>query len=329
MWRHIHDVFTVAGVTNVAWVWTPAAASLPAASWNDVTQYYPGDAYVDWVGLDDYNYGGTLGHALGWNDFASQLQPIYGDFAGRKPIMIGEMGSVDHIAGHDKGQWIRQMAADVAIKFPDIQALVWFDVKFDADWRFDTSAASLQAFRAWLADPYYNPTAAAEAGDAASSACDDGNGTVGPGATTTLLPTGLSISGTPSGVQAVQYALAQLGKPYVWGAAGPDSFDCSGLTMAAWASAGVALPHFTGDQLEVGSAEPTDLSQAQAGDLVFIPGSDGSAAAPRHVGMVAGTVSDATGSHLYLVEAPHTGANVQLVEATAWSNLIVEVRHVE
>ncbi|BEP13857.1 hypothetical protein acdb102_21680 [Acidothermaceae bacterium B102] len=328
MWRHIHDVFTSAGVTNVAWVWTPAAASLPDAGWNAVAAYYPGDAYVDWVGLDDYNYGGQLGHALGWNDFASQLQPIYGDYAERKPIMIGEMGSADHIAGHDKGQWIQRMASDVETKFPDIQALVWFDVKYDEDWRFDTSASSLAAFRVWLAEPYYNPSAAADVGGAASSSCDDGDGAVGPGTSTTSLPTGLTITGTPAGIQAVQYALAQLGKPYVWGAAGPDSFDCSGLTMAAWSSAGVTLPHFTGDQVEVGTAEPTDLSQAQAGDLVFIPGSDGSAVAPRHVGLVAGTVTDATGRHLYLVEAPHTGAGIHLVVATAWSNLIVNVRHI-
>ena len=130
--------------------------------WNAVTAYYPGDAYVDWVGLDDYNYGGTLGHAPGWNDFASQLQPIYGDFADEKPIMVGEMGSADHIAGHDKGQWIRQMAADVETSYPDVQALVWFDVKYDADWRFDTSATGLAAYRQLMADPYLNPSGKAD-----------------------------------------------------------------------------------------------------------------------------------------------------------------------
>ena len=51
----------------------------------------------------------------------------------------------------------------------------------------------------------------------------------------------------------ITYALAQLGKPYVWGAAGPAAFDCSGLTMMAWAAAGFSLAHFTGDQLHEGS----------------------------------------------------------------------------
>ena len=327
MWRHIHDVFTAEGVTNVAWVWTPASSSLPDVGWNDVTKYYPGDAYVDWVGLDDYNYGGTLGHSGGWNDFASQLQPIYGDFASRKPIMIGEMGSVDHIAGHDKGQWITRMAADVKTRYPDVQALIWFDVKYDNDWRFDTSPSSLQAFRGWLADPYYNPTGVVVTSDASTAACG-GDGNVGAGGTITTLPGGFTIEGTPAGTQAVQYALAQLGKPYVWGAAGPNAFDCSGLTMAAWAAAGVSLPHFTGDQVNQGTSEPIDLSQAQAGDLVFIPGSDGTPSDPRHVGMVAGWVADATGRHLYLIEAPHTGANVELTEASAWTNLVVDVRHI-
>ena len=161
MWRHVHDIFTAEGATNVAWVWTPSSASLPDTAWNAMTAYYPGDAYVDWVGEDDYNYGGTVGHCGGWNDFTSQLQPIYGYYAAKKPLMIGEMGSVDNLPGHDKGQWITQMAADVKAHYPDVQALVWFDVKYDADWRFDTSPSSLQAFKAWLADPYYNPSSLA------------------------------------------------------------------------------------------------------------------------------------------------------------------------
>jgi len=92
---------------------------------------------------------------------------------------------------------------------------------------------------------------------------------------TTLIPAGFIISGSQRAYTAVKYALNQLGKPYVFGAAGPDSFDCSGLTMAAWAAAGIALPHLAADQTTIGTPEPTDLSQAVGGDLVMIPGSDG------------------------------------------------------
>jgi len=66
---------------------------------------------------------------------------------------------------------------------------------------------------------------------------------------------------------AVQFALAQVGKSYVYGAAGPSSYDCSGLTMSAWAAAGVALPHSSSAQM--GATTPISISQLQPGDLVF------------------------------------------------------------
>ncbi len=66
---------------------------------------------------------------------------------------------------------------------------------------------------------------------------------------------------------AVNTALAQVGKPYVWGAAGPNSFDCSGLMQYAWAAAGVSLPHSSSMQSTMGT--PVSQSQLQPGDLVF------------------------------------------------------------
>ena len=72
--------------------------------------------------------------------------------------------------------------------------------------------------------------------------------------------------------QVVTYALAQLDKPYVWGAAGPSSYDCSGLTMAAWATVGIALGHYTGDQQNEGAA--VTVASLEPGDLVLVPGSD-------------------------------------------------------
>lgn len=88
------------------------------------------------------------------------------------------------------------------------------------------------------------------------------------------LPKGYAIpSGTgPEHATAVAFAIAQLGKPYVWAAAGPNAYDCSGLTMAAWATAGVALDHDTVSQQSAGV--PVTASQLMAGDLVLTPGSD-------------------------------------------------------
>ena len=86
---------------------------------------------------------------------------------------------------------------------------------------------------------------------------------------------------------AISYALAQLGKPYSWGGSGPAAFDCSGLTMMAWAQAGVTLLHYTGDQINEGIAVAS-YATISPGDLVLVPGSDGTVVNPGHVGMYLG-----------------------------------------
>jgi cell wall-associated NlpC family hydrolase len=72
---------------------------------------------------------------------------------------------------------------------------------------------------------------------------------------------------TPAAQVAVDTALAQQGKPYVWGGAGPDSFDCSGLTQYAYAAAGISLPHSSSMQSTLGA--PVAYADLQPGDLVF------------------------------------------------------------
>ncbi|MFG3172726.1 NlpC/P60 family protein [Streptomyces sp. NPDC048200] len=67
--------------------------------------------------------------------------------------------------------------------------------------------------------------------------------------------------------KALAFARTQIGKPYVWGATGPDSYDCSGLTQAAWKAAGVSLPRVTYDQVNAGTT--VSLTDAKPGDLVF------------------------------------------------------------
>jgi peptidoglycan DL-endopeptidase CwlO len=98
---------------------------------------------------------------------------------------------------------------------------------------------------------------------------------------------------------AVDAALAQVGDPYVWAAAGPDSFDCSGLTMYAWAQAGVSLPHNSGMQY----AATTRVAQAdlQPGDLLFF------GSPIHHVAMYIGNGQ--------MVEAPYSGASVRVTAA--------------
>ena len=89
-----------------------------------------------------------------------------------------------------------------------------------------------------------------------------------------------STSGSGRGSTAAAYALAQLGKPYVFGAAGPSAFDCSGLTMAAWATAGVSLVHSA--SVQKSQTTPVDSSNLMPGDLVFFY------SGISHVGMYVG-----------------------------------------
>jgi cell wall-associated NlpC family hydrolase len=94
---------------------------------------------------------------------------------------------------------------------------------------------------------------------------------------------------------AIAEAQRQLGKPYQWGAAGPNSFDCSGLTMWAWRAAGVSLPHYTVAQYN--ATTHVSLGAIQPGDLLFY-GSD-----MHHVGLYVGNGQ--------MIEAPHSGTNVR------------------
>jgi cell wall-associated NlpC family hydrolase len=91
---------------------------------------------------------------------------------------------------------------------------------------------------------------------------------------------------TPAESRVVLFAIAQLDKPYVFGAAGPSAFDCSGLTLAAWARAGVRLPHATTEQAHSGT--PTTPAALVPGDLVLVAGDNGTLAAPGHVGIYMG-----------------------------------------
>jgi endoglucanase len=152
-WRHIHDIFTAEGATNVVWVWCPNQSDVPSASWNHWTNYYPGDAYVDWVGVDGYNWGTTRSWSR-WTSFASLFAAIYRDYSATKPLMIAETSSAEQ--GGSKAQWISDARAALESQFPSIEALLWFDVPKETSWQVDSSPTSLAAYTAMGADPYFS-----------------------------------------------------------------------------------------------------------------------------------------------------------------------------
>jgi hypothetical protein len=91
--------------------------------------------------------------------------------------------------------------------------------------------------------------------------------------------------GGPQVEQAIQFAMAQLGKPYQWGATGPDAYDCSGLMLRAWQAAGISLNRTSTEQWHNG--DPIPLGQAARGDLLFWS-YDGSPSGIHHVAMYLG-----------------------------------------
>lgn len=109
--------------------------------------------------------------------------------------------------------------------------------------------------------------------------------------------------GSHAGRAAAEWALAQVGKPYLWGGAGPHAFDCSGLTMKAWQAAGVDIPRVTTDQVKIGT--PVGLDELAPGDLLFYD--TGSGPAPSHVTMYIGDGR--------MVNAPSTGKNIRVEPA--------------
>jgi cell wall-associated NlpC family hydrolase len=112
------------------------------------------------------------------------------------------------------------------------------------------------------------------------------------------------LSGTVSAsvaAAALASAESQIGKPYVWAAAGPDSYDCSGLVMWAYAQHGVQLDHWTGDQWNEGAN--VSRAQLRPGDLVFFAYNTSDPATIHHVGMYVGNGQ--------MVDAPYTGVNVR------------------
>jgi Glycosyl hydrolase family 26 len=141
-WRHVHDLFSAQGVTNVTWVWSPNIAYSGGAP---LKSLYPGDAYVDWVGMDGYNWGTVSQHQ--WQTFAQVFQQTYNEMLtiSSKPFMIAETASTE--LGGNKAGWITDgFSNQLPHAFPKIKAVVWFNENKETDWRIESSPAAQMAF---------------------------------------------------------------------------------------------------------------------------------------------------------------------------------------
>jgi len=149
-YRHIHHVFTSVGATNVKFAWTPIN-NYPGST--RLKAIYPGDGYVDVVGVDGYNWGAT--HPSGWETFRqvfnSSLTEIRTFTA--KPIWITETGSTE--LGGDKAAWIDGMFNAIQ-RDKRISGLIWFDANKETDWRINSSPSALSAWRTGIASSRYS-----------------------------------------------------------------------------------------------------------------------------------------------------------------------------
>jgi hypothetical protein len=139
-WRHVVDVFRARGATNAVWVWNPDRQYNGATP---MSSLWPGADYVDWVGLDLYNFATPA--KGGWLPFAKMMKPSVRAIravAGSKPLMVNEVGCAQ---GSRKPAWIRAMYA--SLPGYGVKAVLWFDYQMVADWRLTATAANRAAAR--------------------------------------------------------------------------------------------------------------------------------------------------------------------------------------
>jgi hypothetical protein len=158
--RYIHNIFRDNKVDNVRFVWCPNSMSVPEEPWNDIMDAYPGDAYVDFVGLDIYNGAGNDKGANIWRSFRkegienyfrlTQLKPD-------KPFLVCETASRERRmmeGGQTKAEWIAQMSEALRTDMSKVRLVAWFNEK--ETFMVDSSLPAKNAFKEQVIDnPYF------------------------------------------------------------------------------------------------------------------------------------------------------------------------------
>ena len=155
IFRHVVDIFRKEGALNALWAFCPNAESVPAPAyepgsalhpaWNRAENYYPGDGYVEILGMDGYNWGFTRkkkrdGWESRWKSFREIFGPLYEDLkrlSPEKPVVVFETASVAE--GGDKPAWIREAVS--AAREWGISGIAWFEAVAEEDWRLESGMA--------------------------------------------------------------------------------------------------------------------------------------------------------------------------------------------
>lgn len=161
-WREVYNIFrgvNGVGATNVEFLWSPYLPCTPKCY--SYTSIYPGDAYVQWAGFTAFNWGPQYGHP--WRsmfiNFKSSMNAL--KYVTTKPVIAAEMGAANlpSCGTCDKVAWINNGYPAVYTKWPNLVAIVYFDIDMRSvgqpDWRIDSPSAALDAYKQIVAKPEF------------------------------------------------------------------------------------------------------------------------------------------------------------------------------
>lgn len=154
-WKHVYDIFKGLGADNVTWVWCPNADSVPSQVWNSADNYYPGDQYVDWIGIDGYNWG-TSRAGSSWQTFDQIFTTVYSSLTAShpsKPFMLGEFACSE--VGGSKPDWTTDAFGRIKTNYPAFKAFNWFNQNKETNWYIESSDPAKNSFKAALTDEAY------------------------------------------------------------------------------------------------------------------------------------------------------------------------------
>ncbi len=153
VWQYLHNLLKKEGCHNVVWVWSPGVKSFPDEKWNQMEQYYPGDQFVDWIGLDGYNWGDEdpkrpYSKWIKFSEIFNKALKRLNKLAPGKPVMIAEIGCAES-ASRSKAEWIEDAFKNIN-NSPELKLLIWFNYdkrgEGEADWRINSSPETLETF---------------------------------------------------------------------------------------------------------------------------------------------------------------------------------------
>ena len=161
-YRHIIDLFREQGVENITWVFHVDAHNFPRRKWNKMKSYYPGDAYIDWIGVSVY---GAQTHDEDWQTFSELFEEFYDEFSSisdNKPLAVMEFGVIDEKSIGSKSKWISDALQLVQqTKYNRIKAISYWHENWEnrdgsiSNLRLDSSAESLAAYQNGIDDSYF------------------------------------------------------------------------------------------------------------------------------------------------------------------------------